>query len=349
MFSRQMFTLGKLQVKRFPPWLDEGGEGGRAGEFQRTIESIERHLHLAKTDLDAMGYLPTFVRRSGLVHVCTSIKLEGTMPQNAHRDATYALLEELWDETEVTVSDADTADATQTWPIDVPGDGRPTSAQLRQHVRALKYLFSSTVTETPLTEEHIQRAYQLLVTGAVDEDGGRLAPFPWKMDVGPFAQYRTITLYAAGGYVFTEADDVQPALQRAIRRFNDSRVAILAGDASYEFSPVYVATRLFHDMLVIHPFRNGNGRLSRMLLAYALFVLGVVPFPVSYSCGQSSQHTRQHYMSGIKRIDANGEFSFAIVDVVLSIGAALSNFAVLANTKKMTRATGGPNSPGPRP
>lgn len=60
--------------------------------------------------------------------------------------------------------------------------------------------------------------------------------------------------------------------------------------------PIAAATYLFYEMITVHPFSNGNGRLCRLLMAWSLLKDGF-PFPVSFSSGHSKR--RKHYLHAI--------------------------------------------------
>lgn len=68
------------------------------------------------------------------------------------------------------------------------------------------------------------------------------------------AEFRNVGLLVGAHHRFPAADDV-PALVDA---------ALARASASHEPTPV-VATRLHLDLLTIHPFRDGNGRTSRLV------------------------------------------------------------------------------------
>ena len=61
--------------------------------------------------------------------------------------------------------------------------------------------------------------------------------------------------------------------------------------------PVDLAVFLFYEVISIHPFLNGNGRLCRLLLTWSLMRDGF-PFPVTFSSGHSRR--RKHYIHAIK-------------------------------------------------
>jgi Fic family protein len=56
------------------------------------------------------------------------------------------------------------------------------------------------------------------------------------------------------------------------------------------------ATNLFYDMITLHPFSDGNGRLCRLLVSYAL-MRGGFPFYVTLS--SYHRKSRNHYMMAI--------------------------------------------------
>ena len=68
------------------------------------------------------------------------------------------------------------------------------------------------------------------------------------------------------------------------------------------------AAVLFYEVIQAHPFQDGNGRLSRLLLAYALARAGF-PFAVPLTSGHSK--ARKHYILAIRSAqnrDATGLF-----------------------------------------
>ncbi|TPX51464.1 hypothetical protein SeLEV6574_g00271 [Synchytrium endobioticum] len=84
---------------------------------------------------------------------------------------------------------------------------------------------------------------------------------------------------------------------------------------------VVVAPTLFcYEILTLHPFENGNGRLARLLLTWALRQAGV-PFPIPLSSGH--RKSRSHYMRAIlrARIGALQEFNTLTLLSVLRVVA----------------------------
>ena len=95
----------------------------------------------------------------------------------------------------------------------------------------------------------------------------------------------------AGSYDFAAPKDIEPRCEAMVYRFN-------AKLASGEMHPVLLATDLMYDLVTIHPFSNGNGRMCRMVFTYALHRCGF-PLLVVYSSPHPGQSARKHYLRGI--------------------------------------------------
>ena len=91
-----------------------------------------------------------------------------------------------------------------------------------------------------------------------------------------------------------------------------------------EASPALVepAVRLFYDVITLHPFQNGNGRLCRLLFSFAIMQAGL-PFPVALTTGHSG--ARKHYMKSILLARRDDTRELATIALV-SVDNTISNF-----------------------
>lgn len=119
----------------------------------------------------------------------------------------------------------------------------------------------------------------------------------------------------AGSYEFPASEEVGPGLERLVSAFEERlgtvHVAKLAAD-------------LLCDFVTLHPFENGNGRMCRMLFAYAVHRCG---FPFT-CCVTSDDEPYKDYISALRRAQTNLSISRRY-DVywlaIFSIGAAVAN------------------------
>lgn len=65
-----------------------------------------------------------------------------------------------------------------------------------------------------------------------------------------------------------------------------------------------IATRLSHRLVAIHPFANGNGRLSRSLADLVLIEQGAIRFSWGAINLNNESATRQQYLSALRAADA---------------------------------------------
>ena len=88
-------------------------------------------------------------------------------------------------------------------------------------------------------------------------------------------------------------------------------LARLVDDALYRYyypneptiDPILVAANLFVDLIKIHPFEDGNGRLCQMILSQVLIDGCCGPFPVLLS--SFNKRGRRHYTQDVIRYHEN--------------------------------------------
>jgi Fic family protein len=120
--------------------------------------------------------------------------------------------------------------------------------QLCQNTTAVKYLLLDN-RFSPLSVELIVETHRLLMENSYNlSDHGRTKV---PVEVGTV---RTTKEVNAGMYQFTPARAVLNATQYLVRQYNNH---------SNCNHPITLATLLFYELITIHPFENGNGRLCR--------------------------------------------------------------------------------------
>lgn len=88
----------------------------------------------------------------------------------------------------------------------------------------------------------------------------------------------------------------------------------LQDDAAYwvtqrTFPPDAIAIRFQHRLVVIHPFPNGNGRLSRLMGDLVAASLGQDPF--TWGAESLKEHARRQYLDAVRAAD-KGDFQALI-------------------------------------
>lgn len=175
-------------------------------------------------------------------------------------------------------------------PWDSEGGREPsapsTSRQLYQCAQAVKYLMCDNI-DSPLTVELIVQTHKILMEGSfVRERDGRETP----VVVGRERRLPGEDVNA-GFYQFIPSAAVPAALAAVVERYMEL-------DAALDTHPVSHATSFFYELITVHPFGNGNGRVCRLFLAWSLCRAGF-PFPLSFSSGHKGR--RQHYLHAINR------------------------------------------------
>jgi Fic family protein len=153
---------------------------------------------------------------------------------------------------------------------------KSTARQMYQFVKAVKYLLMENLS-SPLSINLLIQTHRIMMEGSCNAEGKSIT-------VG---ELRT-SIVSAGFHEFLPPENVEGALRKLINQYEEKR------ENTHSIS---LATFLFQDLISIHPFVNGNGRLCRLFLSWSLMRDGL-PFPISFTCGHKNR--RKHYIHAIE-------------------------------------------------
>ena len=156
---------------------------------------------------------------------------------------------------------------------------------------ALRYLLARL--DEPLTVDQIKHVHKMIME---KHKNGK--------DV-PAGEYRKMPVFA-GFKVFAPVSAIEKAMSSALDRHHYSNE-----------DPISGATSLFADVINIHPFEDGNGRLCRLILSHVLMQNGCRLFPLLL--GSFHRHGRRHYIQAVRRYYNNPSMLY-------TMAACLDNF-----------------------
>ena len=241
-----------------------------------------------------------FKKQKAINLVWMSNKLEGTLPEGATEYETYDLLQRVLENNDL----LNIAQSTDTGRND---SERVSKRQLLQHMRAYHRLCEEAIAkEEPLSEKLILEVHTVLMKG-LENDG-----HPVKAGV-----YRKIPVHA-GDHCFPSHEVVPTRMPKIVAEYNQ-RVMLPGHD------PYQLASWFLLEIISLHPFEDGNGRLCRLLWCYSLMRDGL-PFPTTISSGHEKAY--RHYIQALKKCQRsiNNEHSHLTSLTVLSVHNGWSNF-----------------------
>ncbi|KJE96378.1 hypothetical protein CAOG_06713 [Capsaspora owczarzaki ATCC 30864] len=226
--------------------------------------------------------MAAFAKSRALAVVYLSNKLEGTLAKGTSEQETYALLDELWEQPSPLALESP---AIVLWHSEGQHSSERSLYQLQQHLLALRHLQGAL--DQPLSVELVCETHRILMKGALSDE--TTAP----IRAGRFRQHHC----CAGKYSFPEAGTISASLSKIIEQFNERF-------ATRKLAPYRLAAWLFVQVITLHPFENGNGRLCRLLASYVFQKCGV-PFPVVITSGHSRAY--KHYIDAIVAYQTRGQ------------------------------------------
>lgn len=146
-----------------------------------------------------------------------------------------------------------------------------------QHVQAYHYLCVKHKNEN-LTLKLIQHTHTLLMKDTIREDGFKIHP----------GQFRTHNIaIGRDGQLCCEPKQIQTYMESLIESYQQQMNCFESIESKKPlpiYDPISLSTWLKYMFVKIHPFEDGNGRMSRLLLNWALMKFGL-PFPISLQLG----------------------------------------------------------------
>lgn len=269
----------------------------------KSLAAVQDHL---KHPALSHPYASVFKKRMSVTMIYASNRLEKTLPEVVSEHETYELLTDIFEDAAALEAKCEATWDAEGGNVGEKANPKKQRCQLIQHMRALKFLMSHC---GELTVGIVKKTHQLLMDGAVDDDGVRVAN----------GSFRTSPCHA-GTHVYPEGDPatLELTLQRIIDAYNRD-----TDDTHPAVDRIIVApVRLFYDVITLHPFQNGNGRLCRLLLAWGMMNAGI-PFPVPLTTGHTKARTQ--YMKAILRA-RRGDFRELNTMALMSVEYVLANF-----------------------
>ncbi len=142
--------------------------------------------------------------------------------------------------------------------------------------------------------------------------------------LGDAGEIRTVDVAPSNSSVmYAPVKRIAERLDYLVLFYNSAAASLPASDIR---SRVRLASVFFRELLLIHPFRNGNGRTARLLLSHLLRRLTVVPF--SLYCWGSAADARAEYLD-VLELDNDAPPSHIAFFVLKCIRRALYQYVYL--------------------
>ena len=102
-------------------------------------------------------------------------------------------------------------------------------------------------------------------------------------------------------HIFAPFGYIERYMEDAIFRFHETK----------KDDPIMAAKNLFGNIINIHPFEDGNGRICRLILAHVLIQMKCCLFPVILS--SFHRRGRRHYIRAVKMFDRKPSMLYTMI------------------------------------
>ena len=165
---------------------------------------------------------------------------------------------------------------------------------MKQHFKAFELLCKPEGRDDlpDLTENVIKKAHGIMMHGLKNEQG-------LLINAG---SYRTISVMSGGGHVYPSYTCIPHNMAKFVKEYNEK--------FSSPHDPYELASWLHFNICSLHPFEDGNGRISRLLWCYSL-MRDKLPFPTVLTSGH--RKSQKHLVLCLER-DRDRIFSYSNTD-----------------------------------
>ena len=143
---------------------------------------------------------------------------------------------------------------------------------------------------SPLNIKTIKQTYKIMMDKEKHQDGKDVLA----------REYRKSPAFA-GYHVFALVDLIERYMEVVIFRFHETK----------KDDPTMATTNLFGNIINIHPFEDGNGRICRLILAHVLVQMKCCLFPVILSTFH--RRGRRHYINVVKMLDKKPSMLYTMI------------------------------------
>jgi Fic family protein len=161
--------------------------------------------------------------------------------------------------------------------------------EIKNYIAALKIGLEKTK-NNPITEEFIKELHKILLTSTRGENKN---PGEYKIEQNAIGK-STDTLQTAK-FVPASPPSTKYLVKNLVEFLNDNSI-----------NPLYKSALLHYQFEAIHPFRDGNGRIGRLLIMLYLCKEGILSQPLLYP-SEYFKTNRNEYVDRLFKTSSNGE------------------------------------------
>jgi Fic family protein len=162
---------------------------------------------------------------------------------------------------------------------------------IKGHKEAIDYLLDFIHQQEELTEAHIRELHRVLLVEPYDVPAMTADGFPTKrrIEIGRYKTAPNSVRTSTGEMHYYATPEETPALMGNLMKWYRSEKESL--------HPLLLAATFHYKFVVIHPFDDGNGRMSRLLMNLLLMQTGYVPAIIQ-------TESKEEYLLALEQADS---------------------------------------------